>query len=146
RQAALGNDVVASTPEEFGRRIRAELLTWAKVIKAANIKAGGAPDEPRGIGFETFPTKAGIRRTGRRRVPMRRRWPCEGFAEVLMAGPSPQGISPNAICAPDGAGLETAGSTQCVVVLELSASPRAPQWRAHRLPRSPSRHRPPSTR
>jgi len=32
--------VVASTPEEFGQRIRAELLTWAKVIKAANIKAG----------------------------------------------------------------------------------------------------------
>src|SRR5262249_5893360 len=43
RQAALGNDVVASTPEEFGQRIRAELLTWAKVIKAANIKAGGVP-------------------------------------------------------------------------------------------------------
>jgi len=40
RQAALGNDVVASTPEEFGRRIRMELATWARVIKAANIKAG----------------------------------------------------------------------------------------------------------
>jgi len=40
RQAALGNDVVASTPEEFGQRIRTELSTWAKVIKAANIKAG----------------------------------------------------------------------------------------------------------
>jgi len=40
RQTALGNDVVASTPEEFGKRIRAELSTWAKVIKAANIKAG----------------------------------------------------------------------------------------------------------
>src|SRR5215467_7622207 len=40
RQAALGNDLVASTPEEFGARIRAELVTWAKVIKAANIKAG----------------------------------------------------------------------------------------------------------
>jgi len=40
RQAALGNDVVASSPEEFGQRIRAELLTWASVIKAANIKAG----------------------------------------------------------------------------------------------------------
>ena len=40
RQAALGNDVVASTPEEFGERIRAELSTWAKVIMAANIKAG----------------------------------------------------------------------------------------------------------
>jgi tripartite-type tricarboxylate transporter receptor subunit TctC len=40
RQAALGNDVVGSTPEEFGQRIRVELVTWAKVIKAANIKAG----------------------------------------------------------------------------------------------------------
>src|SRR5215471_12902762 len=40
RQAGLGNDVVASTPEEFGKRIRAELSIWAKVIKAANIKAG----------------------------------------------------------------------------------------------------------
>jgi tripartite-type tricarboxylate transporter receptor subunit TctC len=40
RQAALGNDPAASTPEEFGRRIKAELATWAKVIKAANIKAG----------------------------------------------------------------------------------------------------------
>jgi tripartite-type tricarboxylate transporter receptor subunit TctC len=40
RQAALGNDVVASSPEEFGQRIRAELSTWAKVIKAANIRAG----------------------------------------------------------------------------------------------------------
>jgi tripartite-type tricarboxylate transporter receptor subunit TctC len=40
RQAALGNDVVASTPEEFGERIRAELSTWARVVKAANIKAG----------------------------------------------------------------------------------------------------------
>jgi tripartite-type tricarboxylate transporter receptor subunit TctC len=40
RQAALGNDVVGSTPEEFGRRIKAEVAVWAKVIKAANIKAG----------------------------------------------------------------------------------------------------------
>jgi tripartite-type tricarboxylate transporter receptor subunit TctC len=40
RLTMLGNDVVASTPEEFGQRIRAELPTWAKVIKAANIKAG----------------------------------------------------------------------------------------------------------
>jgi tripartite-type tricarboxylate transporter receptor subunit TctC len=40
RQTALGNDVVGSTPEEFGKRIRTELSTWAKVIKAANIKAG----------------------------------------------------------------------------------------------------------
>jgi len=40
RQATLGNDVIASTPEEFGRRIRADLATWAKVIKVANIRAG----------------------------------------------------------------------------------------------------------
>ncbi|HMA72559.1 MAG TPA: tripartite tricarboxylate transporter substrate binding protein [Xanthobacteraceae bacterium] len=40
RQRELGNDLVASTPEEFGTRIKAELATWAKVIKAANIKAG----------------------------------------------------------------------------------------------------------
>jgi tripartite-type tricarboxylate transporter receptor subunit TctC len=40
RQAALGNDIVASTPEEFGRRIEAELMLWAKVIRTANIRAG----------------------------------------------------------------------------------------------------------
>jgi tripartite-type tricarboxylate transporter receptor subunit TctC len=40
RQAALGNDIVASTPEEFGQRIRTELALWARVIKAANIRAG----------------------------------------------------------------------------------------------------------
>jgi tripartite-type tricarboxylate transporter receptor subunit TctC len=40
RLAMLGNDVVASTPEEFGMRIRADLSTWAKVIKAANIRVG----------------------------------------------------------------------------------------------------------
>jgi tripartite-type tricarboxylate transporter receptor subunit TctC len=40
RLAMLGNDVVGSTPEEFGQRIRAELSTWAKVIKAAHIRAG----------------------------------------------------------------------------------------------------------
>jgi tripartite-type tricarboxylate transporter receptor subunit TctC len=37
RLAGLGYDPVASTPEEFGRRIKSELVTWAKVIKAANI-------------------------------------------------------------------------------------------------------------
>jgi tripartite-type tricarboxylate transporter receptor subunit TctC len=40
RQATLGNDIVASTPEQFGQRIKAELALWAKVIKATNIRAG----------------------------------------------------------------------------------------------------------
>jgi tripartite-type tricarboxylate transporter receptor subunit TctC len=40
RQAALGNDIVASTPEAFGERIRAELALWARVVKAAKIRAG----------------------------------------------------------------------------------------------------------
>lgn len=40
RQATLGNDIVASTPDEFGQRIRTELALWARVIKATNIKAG----------------------------------------------------------------------------------------------------------
>jgi tripartite-type tricarboxylate transporter receptor subunit TctC len=40
RQAALGNDIVASTPEAFGQRIKDELSLWARVIKAANIRAG----------------------------------------------------------------------------------------------------------
>lgn len=40
RQAMLGNDPVGSTPEAFGLRIKAELATWASVIRAANIKAG----------------------------------------------------------------------------------------------------------
>ncbi len=40
RQATLGNDVVASTPEEFEQRIKTELALWARVITAANIKAG----------------------------------------------------------------------------------------------------------
>jgi len=38
RLATLGYDVIASTPEEFSRRIKVELDTWAKVIRAANIK------------------------------------------------------------------------------------------------------------
>ena len=40
RLAMLGNEPVGSTPEEFGRRIRAEIATWGRVIRAANIKAG----------------------------------------------------------------------------------------------------------
>ena len=39
RLAALGYEVVASTPEEFAIRIKTEIDTWAKVIRAANIKA-----------------------------------------------------------------------------------------------------------
>jgi tripartite-type tricarboxylate transporter receptor subunit TctC len=35
---ALGCDAVASTPEEFARRIRDEVEMWGKVIRAANIK------------------------------------------------------------------------------------------------------------
>jgi tripartite-type tricarboxylate transporter receptor subunit TctC len=35
----LGFDPVGSTPEEFARRITAEIETWGKVIRAANIKA-----------------------------------------------------------------------------------------------------------
>jgi tripartite-type tricarboxylate transporter receptor subunit TctC len=38
RLAALGYDLVASTPEEFATRITAEIEIWAKVIRAANIK------------------------------------------------------------------------------------------------------------
>jgi tripartite-type tricarboxylate transporter receptor subunit TctC len=38
RQFTLGNDIVASTPEEFGQRITAELATWRKVVRAANIE------------------------------------------------------------------------------------------------------------
>jgi tripartite-type tricarboxylate transporter receptor subunit TctC len=40
RQGVLGNDIVGSAPEEFATRIKVEVATWAKVIKAANIKAG----------------------------------------------------------------------------------------------------------
>jgi tripartite-type tricarboxylate transporter receptor subunit TctC len=35
---ALGFEVVASTPGEFATRIEAEIESWAKVIRAANIK------------------------------------------------------------------------------------------------------------
>ena len=38
RLAALGYDVVASTPKEFAARIAAEIVMWGKVIRAANIK------------------------------------------------------------------------------------------------------------
>jgi len=38
RLAELGYDPVAITPEEFGTRIKAEIATWAQVIRAAHIK------------------------------------------------------------------------------------------------------------
>jgi tripartite-type tricarboxylate transporter receptor subunit TctC len=39
RLTALGYEVVASTPVEFATRIKVEIDMWAKVIRAANIKA-----------------------------------------------------------------------------------------------------------
>jgi tripartite-type tricarboxylate transporter receptor subunit TctC len=39
RLATLGFEPVASTPEEFGKHISAEIELWGKVIRAANIKA-----------------------------------------------------------------------------------------------------------
>lgn len=39
RFARAGAEVVASTPEEFGRHLRAELAKWAKVVKEAGLKA-----------------------------------------------------------------------------------------------------------
>jgi len=39
RLSALGFEPIASTPEEFADRIRWEIDKWAKVIRAANIKA-----------------------------------------------------------------------------------------------------------
>ena len=38
RMAAMGNEVVGSTPEEFDQLIRQEILKWAKVIRAAGIQ------------------------------------------------------------------------------------------------------------
>jgi tripartite-type tricarboxylate transporter receptor subunit TctC len=38
RLVTLGFDPVGSTPEEFARRITAELETWARVVRAAGIK------------------------------------------------------------------------------------------------------------
>jgi tripartite-type tricarboxylate transporter receptor subunit TctC len=38
RLGALGGEVVAGTPEQFGRHIRAESEKWAKIIAAAGVK------------------------------------------------------------------------------------------------------------
>ena len=39
RFAAMGLEVIASTPDEFRAAIASEIQRWAKVVKAANIKA-----------------------------------------------------------------------------------------------------------
>jgi tripartite-type tricarboxylate transporter receptor subunit TctC len=39
RLGELGYDPIGSTPEEFATRIKVEIENWAKVIRAANIKA-----------------------------------------------------------------------------------------------------------
>jgi tripartite-type tricarboxylate transporter receptor subunit TctC len=39
RFQTLGIEAMASTPEEAGVRVNAELVKWGQVIKAANIKA-----------------------------------------------------------------------------------------------------------
>ena len=38
RFTALGFELVASTPEQFGTRLKTEVEMWAKVIRAANVK------------------------------------------------------------------------------------------------------------
>ena len=38
RLESLGVEVVGSTPEQFERFVRSEMVKWAKVIKASNIK------------------------------------------------------------------------------------------------------------
>jgi tripartite-type tricarboxylate transporter receptor subunit TctC len=39
RLAVEGADPVSNTPEQFGAFLRAEIERWAKVVKAANIRA-----------------------------------------------------------------------------------------------------------
>jgi tripartite-type tricarboxylate transporter receptor subunit TctC len=38
RLLEFGADVVASTPEEFGKFLRAEIAKWGKVVREANIQ------------------------------------------------------------------------------------------------------------
>jgi len=38
KMAALGFEKIASTPDEFARRIRADIPKWARVIQTANIR------------------------------------------------------------------------------------------------------------
>jgi tripartite-type tricarboxylate transporter receptor subunit TctC len=37
--AALGFDIIASTPEQFAAQVKVEVEKWGKVIKAAGVKA-----------------------------------------------------------------------------------------------------------
>ncbi len=39
RFAREGADIIASTPEEFGKHLRVELAKWARVVKEAGLKA-----------------------------------------------------------------------------------------------------------
>ena len=39
RLSTLGFEPVGNTPEEFAMRMKLEMEKWAKVIRAANIKA-----------------------------------------------------------------------------------------------------------
>jgi len=39
RLARVGADIIASTPEEFGKFLRAELVKWARVVKESGLKA-----------------------------------------------------------------------------------------------------------
>ena len=39
RLAGMGLEIIASTPEEFRSAVISEIQRWAKVVKAANIKA-----------------------------------------------------------------------------------------------------------
>jgi tripartite-type tricarboxylate transporter receptor subunit TctC len=40
RLAKNGAEIVASSPQEFGRRLRAELAKWKQIVKEAGIQAG----------------------------------------------------------------------------------------------------------
>src|SRR5262249_11489857 len=51
RLAALGFEPVASTPEDMAKQIKVEVEIWGKVIRAANIKAGGPGQVRRMRGF-----------------------------------------------------------------------------------------------
>jgi tripartite-type tricarboxylate transporter receptor subunit TctC len=38
RLSADGSDIVASTPEQFGAHIKAEIAKWTKLVKETNLK------------------------------------------------------------------------------------------------------------